>query len=53
MDTEVSVGTPGEKWKAYGIQINGGKDKQGFPMKSGGLTYGKVYLPSSKEHCIL
>uniref|UniRef100_A0A8D2HN02 Small ribosomal subunit protein eS6 n=1 Tax=Urocitellus parryii TaxID=9999 RepID=A0A8D2HN02_UROPR len=33
MATEVVADALGEKWKGYMVQISGGNDKQGFPMK--------------------
>ena len=33
MAPEVAADTLGEKWKGYVVQISGGNDKQGFPMK--------------------
>ena len=36
--------------KVYVVQISGGNDKQGFPMKQGVLTHGHVLLLLSKQH---
>ncbi|KAG3259775.1 RPS6-like [Ictidomys tridecemlineatus] len=36
MATEVAADALGEEWKGYVVQISGGNDKQGFPMKQGG-----------------
>uniref|UniRef100_A0A667HF35 Small ribosomal subunit protein eS6 n=1 Tax=Lynx canadensis TaxID=61383 RepID=A0A667HF35_LYNCA len=38
------------KWKSYVVRISGGNDKQGFPMKQGVLTHGRVRLLLSKGH---
>jgi len=32
----------GDEWKGYQLRISGGNDKQGFPMKQGVLTHGKL-----------
>ena len=40
----------GDEWKGYQLRINGGNDKQGFPMKQGVLTNGRVRLLLSKGH---
>lgn len=32
----------GDEWKGYMLRIAGGNDKQGFPMKQGVLTHGKL-----------
>uniref|UniRef100_A0A2K5HUL4 40S ribosomal protein S6 n=1 Tax=Colobus angolensis palliatus TaxID=336983 RepID=A0A2K5HUL4_COLAP len=50
MATEVAADALGEEWKGYVVQISGGKDKQGFPMKQGVLTHGRVHLLLSKGH---
>nr|CAX78452.1 40S ribosomal protein S6 [Schistosoma japonicum] len=34
----------GDEWKGYIVRITGGNDKQGFPMKQGVLTNGRVRL---------
>merc|ERR1719482_554970 len=44
MATEISGDTLGDEWKGYIFQISGGNDKQGFPMKQGVLTNGRVKL---------
>ena len=31
-----------KEWKGYVVQISDGNDKQGFPMKQGVLTHGRV-----------
>lgn len=36
--------------KGYVVRISGGNDKQGFPMKQGVLTHGRVRLLLSKGH---
>ena len=33
-----------QEFKGYVFKISGGQDKQGFPMKQGVLTNGRVYL---------
>ena len=48
--TEVAADALGEEWKGYVVQISGGNDKQGFPMKQGVLTHGRVRLLLSKGH---
>ncbi|XP_077350078.1 small ribosomal subunit protein eS6-like [Lithobates pipiens] len=50
MATEVSADPLGEEWKGYIVRINGGNDKQGFPMQQGILTHGHVHLLLSKGH---
>ncbi|KAB0352091.1 hypothetical protein FD754_016948 [Muntiacus muntjak] len=50
MATEVAADALGEEWKGYVIRISGGNDKQGFPMKQGVLTHGRVRLLLSKGH---
>ncbi|XP_057642132.1 40S ribosomal protein S6-like [Chionomys nivalis] len=50
MATEVAADALGEEWKGYVIRISGGNDKQGFPMKQGVLTHGRVSLLLSKGH---
>ncbi|KAB0371578.1 hypothetical protein FD755_016516 [Muntiacus reevesi] len=50
MATEVAADALGEEWKGYVVQISGGNDKQGFPMKQGVLTHGRVLLLLSKGH---
>lgn len=36
--------------QGYVVRISGGNDKQGFPMKQGVLTHGRVRLLLSKGH---
>jgi len=48
--TEVDVDILGDEWKGYVLKISGGNDKQGFPMKQGVLTNGRVRLLLSKGH---
>ncbi|XP_069138468.1 small ribosomal subunit protein eS6-like [Argopecten irradians] len=48
--TEVSAEHLGDEWKGYILRITGGNDKQGFPMKQGILTNGRVRLLLSKGH---
>ena len=50
MATEVAADGLGEEWKGYVVRISGGNDKQGFPMKQGVLTHGRVRLLLSKRH---
>merc|ERR1711976_58659 len=44
MSAEVSAECIGDEWKGYVVRISGGNDKQGFPMKQGVLTAGRVRL---------
>ncbi|KAI4550517.1 hypothetical protein MJG53_018939 [Ovis ammon polii x Ovis aries] len=48
--TEVAADTLGEEWKGYVVRISGRNDKQGFPVKQGVLTHGRVRLLLSKGH---
>ena len=50
MAQEVEADPLGEEWKGYVLRITGGNDKQGFPMKQGVLTNGRVRLLLSKGH---
>merc|ERR1711953_1516686 len=50
MGAEVDAATLGEEWNGYIFRITGGNDKQGFPMKQGVLTQGRVRLLLSKGH---
>ncbi|KAL5004207.1 hypothetical protein ScPMuIL_017663 [Solemya velum] len=50
MASEVSADSLGDEWKGYVFRISGGNDKQGFPMKQGVLTNGRVRLLLSKGH---
>ncbi|KAH9513032.1 40S ribosomal protein S6 [Bulinus truncatus] len=50
MAAEVSADCLGDEWKGYVVRISGGNDKQGFPMKQGVLTTGRVRLLLSKGH---
>ncbi|XP_002741732.1 small ribosomal subunit protein eS6-like [Saccoglossus kowalevskii] len=50
MSQEVSAEPLGDEWKGYLVRISGGNDKQGFPMKQGVLTNGRVRLLLSKGH---
>uniref|UniRef100_A0A8C1AT10 40S ribosomal protein S6 n=1 Tax=Cyprinus carpio carpio TaxID=630221 RepID=A0A8C1AT10_CYPCA len=50
MATEVAADSLGDEWKGYVVRISGGNDKQGFPMKQGVLTQGRVRLLLSKGH---
>ncbi|KAL5111763.1 40S ribosomal protein S6 [Taenia crassiceps] len=51
MATEMPVDFLGDEWKGYVAKITGGNDKQGFPMKQGVLTNGRVRLLLSKGKC--
>ena len=44
MGQEVDAETLGDEFKGYVVRITGGNDKQGFPMKQGILTNGRVRL---------
>jgi len=50
MAQEVDGSCLGEEFKGYIFRICGGNDKQGFPMKQGVLTTGRVRLLLSKGH---
>ncbi|RZC42012.1 Ribosomal S6e domain containing protein [Asbolus verrucosus] len=50
MGQEVEVSSLGDEWNSYVLKITGGNDKQGFPMKQGVLTNGRVRLLLSKGH---
>lgn len=50
MGSEVLADPLGDDWKGYVLKITGGNDKQGFPMKQGVLTNGRVRLLLSKGH---
>merc|ERR1712142_196 len=50
MAQEVSAECLGEQFKGYIVRISGGNDKQGFPMKQGVMTNGRVRLLLSKGH---
>merc|ERR1712211_26576 len=47
---EMEADTLGDEFKGYVVRITGGNDKQGFPMKQGVLTNGRVRLLLSKGH---
>merc|ERR1712189_27682 len=47
---EVDADTLGDEFKGYVVRITGGNDKQGFPMKQGVLTNGRVRLLLNKGH---
>lgn len=42
--TEVAAEALDEEWKGYVVPVSAGNDKQGFPMKQGVLTHGRVCL---------
>ncbi|ESO94458.1 hypothetical protein LOTGIDRAFT_66846, partial [Lottia gigantea] len=44
ISTDVPGDSLGDEWKGYVFRITGGNDKQGFPMKQGVLTTGRVRL---------
>ena len=48
MAQEVEIDSLGDEWKGYVVRIAGGNDKQGFPMKQGILTNGRVRLLLAK-----
>eukprot|EP00096_Caligus_rogercresseyi_P009036 TRINITY_DN299_c0_g1_i1.p1 TRINITY_DN299_c0_g1~~TRINITY_DN299_c0_g1_i1.p1 ORF type:complete len:246 (-),score=82.04 TRINITY_DN299_c0_g1_i1:78-815(-) len=50
MGQEVEAGCLGDEWKGYVFRITGGNDKQGFPMKQGVMTQGRVRLLLKKGH---
>lgn len=50
MGSEVQADSLGDDWKGYVFKITGGNDKQGFPMKQGVLTNGRVRLLLNKGH---
>ncbi|XP_065183169.1 small ribosomal subunit protein eS6-like [Sycon ciliatum] len=50
ISAEVAGDSLGDDWKGYRFRITGGNDKQGFPMKQGVLTNGRVRLLLSKGH---
>merc|ERR1712198_293845 len=50
MGQEVEADSIGDEWKGYLVRISGGNDKQGFPMKQGVMTNGRVRLLLSKGH---
>jgi ribosomal protein S6E (S10) len=50
MGAEVEADGLGDEWKGYVFRVAGGNEKQGFPMKQGILTIGRVRLLFSKEH---
>ena len=47
---EVAADSLGDEWKGYVFRITGGNDKQGFPMKQGVLSEGRVRLLLKKGH---
>jgi len=50
MSQEVAGDVLGDEFKGYIFKISGGNDKQGFAMKQGVLTSGRVRLLVSKGH---
>jgi small subunit ribosomal protein S6e len=50
LSAEIPADALGDEWKGYIFRIAGGNDKQGFPMKQGVLTAGRVRLLLGKGH---
>jgi len=50
MGQEVDAASLGDEWNGYVLRITGGNDKQGFPMKQGVLTQGRVRLLLGEGH---
>jgi small subunit ribosomal protein S6e len=51
MDTEIAAAAAlGEERKGCVVRISSGNDKQGFPMKQGVLTHGRVRLLLNRGH---
>ncbi|ESN96551.1 hypothetical protein HELRODRAFT_107583 [Helobdella robusta] len=50
LTAEVNAECLGDEWKGYVVRISGGNDKQGFPMKQGVLTNGRVRLLLKDGH---
>ena len=50
MAQEVGAECLGDEWTGYVVRISGGNDKQGFPMKQGVMTNGRVRILLSKGH---
>jgi len=48
MGNEIAMDSLGDEWKGYVCRISGGNDKQGFPMKQGILTAGRVRILMAK-----
>jgi small subunit ribosomal protein S6e len=46
--SNVNISSLGPEWSGYILKINGGQDKQGFPMKPGVLTNRRVKLLLTK-----
>merc|ERR1712227_239546 len=44
MAQEMPADHLGDEWKGYVVRITGGNDKQGFPMKQGVGTTGRVFF---------
>ena len=44
MGQEVAADTLGDEFKGYVVKVTGGNDKQGFTMKQGIMTNGRVRL---------
>merc|ERR1711879_406433 len=49
MSHEISAEHLGDEWKGYIVRISGGFDKDGFPMKQGVLSTGRVRLLLDKN----
>ncbi|XP_065160269.1 small ribosomal subunit protein eS6-like isoform X2 [Atheta coriaria] len=50
MGAEVRADPLGDDWNGYVLKITGGNDRQGFPMKQGVLTNGRVRLLMGPGH---
>jgi len=50
MSNDVAGDQLGDEWKGYVFRICGGNDKQGFPMKQGVLSTGRVRILLGKNH---
>merc|ERR1711994_3707 len=50
MGAEMEADALGDEFKGYVVRITGGNDKQGFPMKQGILTNGRVRLLLKEGH---
>ena len=49
MGQEMEADTLGDEFKGYVVRITGGNDKQGFPMKQGILTNGRVVVQNRRK----
>lgn len=48
MIIEITTNALGKERKGYVVQINGGNDKEGFPMKQDDLNHGLVFFLLNK-----